>query len=310
MNKKRDESLAKTDLLNIVNKIWLELKSSNIPGNQYSRSFQKVTKKYSIEYAENASKARLKRLISSRMLKNKPTYMYSYRKNMTKSIEVDFIKGLVLYMVEFKDGREFLIKHSQGVAAIYTFDSISYNEKKRLAKRLLKDMSKLDNRLKKRVYKFCDFNKLKNIYLKEKNKEMKYFLSQYFKNCGIDLPSLMHVSDVINNIEMSQIEVLSLLNYDFIRKVLSSKFTEKQATVFLNKMSEISNLFKEEEENLYNKKSGGISQYSMNVMLLHVFSYCNKQSYIMHLDLSDMAKGYYSNRLNDKIRSGLNSRWC
>ena len=49
MNKNRAESLAKIDLLNIVNKIWLELKSNNISGNQYSRSLQKVAKKYSIQ---------------------------------------------------------------------------------------------------------------------------------------------------------------------------------------------------------------------------------------------------------------------
>jgi hypothetical protein len=140
----KKETIVKDEITRMSN-IIIEKHSSE----HYSVYSKKINQDIDIlvqNFLENSPKSHIKRFISSKELKyvNKN----SYRRNWSiESLEPNIIKKIVDYMSELKEGREFLLKHSNGVIALHLFDIISYEEEKRLARRLMRDLSKLDTRL-------------------------------------------------------------------------------------------------------------------------------------------------------------------
>ena len=187
---------------------------------------------------------------------------------------------------------------------------ISYEEEKRLARRLMRDLSKLDTRLKKRVYRFMPFKRLDEIYLKEKNKSMIYFLEAHYKSCGRDLPKKEHVSDDIKSLKISEIEIVSFFTYARVRQVLLSSFTKNQAKDCLNKFSEILSVigYSDNENNLNFKITFG----SFSIMIGHLLTFCNKEDYVHYLNFSKMKeyRTYRSVNLTKKFSRAFESKWC
>jgi hypothetical protein len=306
----KKETIVKDEVTRMSN-IIIE-KHSSTQTSRYSAYSKKVNQDINIlvqNFLENSSKSYIKRFISSKELKyiNKRSYCINWSREY---LEPTIIKRIVDYLSELKEGREFLLKYSNGVIALHLFDMISYEEEKRLARRLMRDLSKLDTRLKKRVYKFIPFKRLDKIYLKEKSKSMIYFLEAHYKSCGRDLPNKEHVSDDIRSLKISEIEIVSFFTYSRVRQVLFSSFTKNQAKDCLNKFSEILSIigYNGDEGNLNLKIGFG----NFSLMVGHILTFCNKEDYVNYLNFSKMKeyRPYKSFNLSKKFGRAFESKWC
>lgn len=305
----KKETVVKDEITRMSNIIIDKYSSTETGYSPYSKKVDEDINILVQNFLEKSPKSHIKRFVSSKELKyiNKSSFCRNWS---IESLEPKIIKKIVDYLSELKEGREFLLKYSNGVVALHLFDVISYEEEKRLARRLIRDLSKLDTRLRKRVYKFMPFKRLDEIYLNEKNKSMIYFLEAHYSNCGRDLPKKKHISDEIKSLKVSEIEIVSFFNYARVRRVLLSNFTKTQAKDCLSKFSEILSIIGyDDDENSINLKIG---HGSFNIMIGHLLTFCNKEDYINYLNFSKMKeyRSYRSANLTKKFGRAFESKWC